>query len=288
MPKTAGQTQVAWALLTEGVAQSRIEAYRLRHMLSRVLSLVEKSEHKEAIYQAAGDLVTAAPRRMGALETALDRTSYALSVLGSDHLRERLPMADRALVDDATHKAKPFTASASTVAARHLLRADLMPPLGFPGGPCHVVHRIHEEIRNSRLRDELIDDVERGMKLDNAEAAKVYDLEKERGGGRFKKMSIVPHAQYRMDQRGVTVTELRMALASFSKAWMDSRSRQGYEAKQWESDMARGQPIRWVDPRIKLAIVFQAVRDTARIITTYWEGQPDPRPGGAGSCPVPR
>lgn len=291
MSKTAGQTQVAWALLTEGVSQARLEAHRLRHMLTRTLSLVEKSKDKEAIYQAAGDLVTAAPRRMEALENTLDRTSYALSVLGSDHLRERLPMDDRAMVDESIHKAKPFAApvvsqAAARVAARHLMQADLMPPLGFPGGPCHVVQRIREEIRNPKLRDELIEDVERGLKLDNSAAAKVYDIEQERGGGRFKKMSIVPHAQYRMDQRGVTVPEIRLALASFSKAWMDFRSRQDPRAKRWEEDMARGEPIRWVDPAIKLAVVFLAIRDTARIVTTYWEGQSDPRPGGTGSCPI--
>lgn len=291
MPKTAGQTQVAWALLTEGVSQSRLEAHRLRHMLTRVLALVEKSEHKEAIYRAAGDLVTAAPRRMEVLENTLDRTSYALSVLGTDHLRDRLPMDDRALVDESIHKARPFSApvvsqGAARVAAKHLLRADLRPPLGFPGGPCHVVHRIHEEIRNPKLRDELIEDVERGLKLDNSAAAKVYGLEKERGGGRFKQMSIVAHAQYRMDQRGITVPEIRLALGSFSKAWMNSRSRQGYEAKRWEEDMARGQPISWTDPQIRLTLVFIAQKDTARIVTTYWEGQPDPRPGGAGSCSV--
>ena len=125
--KQAGQTQLAWALLTEGVAQARLDAHRLRHLLSRALKLVENSPAKEHLYEAAGDMITLAPRRMDALETALDRTSYALSVLGTDHLRDRLPIEDRAIVDDATHKARPFAApqvsdAAERVASRYLRR----------------------------------------------------------------------------------------------------------------------------------------------------------------------
>jgi hypothetical protein len=89
--------------------------------------MVERSTAKEHIYQVAGDLVLAVPRRLEQLETHLDRVSYALSVLGTDHLRERLPMSDRALVDEATHKGRPFTApaikgTASRVAARYMAR----------------------------------------------------------------------------------------------------------------------------------------------------------------------
>lgn len=126
--KHAGQTQVAWALLTEGVAQARLDAHRLRHLLTRALNLVEHSPAKEHFYEVAGDMIMLAPRRMDALETSLDRTSYALSVLGTDHLRERLPIEDRAIVDDATHKARPFAApkvndAARRVAARYTRRA---------------------------------------------------------------------------------------------------------------------------------------------------------------------
>lgn len=120
--KQAGQTQVAWALLTEGVSQARLEAHRLRHTMNRVQTMVDKSPAKEHLYERAGDIIMALPRRLEALETALDRTSYALSVLGAEHLRERLPMADRALVDDAAHKGAPFGRSAARVAERYLRR----------------------------------------------------------------------------------------------------------------------------------------------------------------------
>jgi hypothetical protein len=289
--KTAGQTQVAWALLTEGVSSARLEAHRIRHLAERVMKIIESHPDKDEIYMGMGDILMVGPRRLESLETALDRTSYALSVLGTDHLRERLPLSDRMLVDDAAHKARPFataipTRSTSRVAFRYLQRqADLVPPLGFPGGPCEVAKRIEKEVRNPKLREELIDDVERGRKLTNQEANKIYDLENERGEGRFSKLQITPHAQYRMDQRGVTVPEVRLALRLFQKAWNDERSRRSPLARRWEEDMARREPILWTAKVHKLTIVFVVMgKDSVRLVTTYWEGQSDPRP--EKSCPV--
>jgi hypothetical protein len=292
--KTAGQTQVAWALLTQGVSEARLDAHRIRHLLERVLRLIEDSDAKEHIYEVAGDIIQAAPRKFDHLETVLDRTSYALSVLGEDHLRERLPMEDRALVDQAVHKARPFVSphlqrATSRVAYAYMMRhADLMPPLGFPGGICHVTNRIFEEVRDPKLRDELVDDVEQGKKLTNQDAHQVYELEMERGVGKFKQLQITPHAQYRMDQRGVTVTEIRLGLKSFQKRWNDLRSQKAPQARSWEMDMMRGEPLMWTDPQIHLTIVFMVQgQDRVRLVTTYWEGQPDPKPQGR-TCPAPR
>jgi len=101
-------SQAAWALLTEGVTAARLEAHRLRHLMTRATTLVDKSEQREHLYQVAGDIVQGIPARLEALERNLDRTSYALSVLGTDHLRDVLPMTDRKVVDDATAHARPF------------------------------------------------------------------------------------------------------------------------------------------------------------------------------------
>ena len=101
-------------------------------------------------------------------------------------------------------------------------QADLHPALGYPGGPCHVVERIDEEVRQPRLRDHLSDKVQRGDKLTNPEASKVYDVLAERGpGGLVKKIVITPHAQYRMDQRGVTVNDLRLSFKNLHKQFYD-------------------------------------------------------------------
>ena len=128
--KTASETQVAWALLTEGVAQARLETHRLRHMTTRALKLIEASPAKEHFYKVAGDLIMIAPKRIEDLEQTLDRTSYALAKLGADHLRDRLTIDDRAIVDDAIHRGRPFRApviprsSARRVAERFLKRTS--------------------------------------------------------------------------------------------------------------------------------------------------------------------
>ena len=168
--------------------------------------------------------------------------------------------------------------------------ADLSPPLGFPGGPCQVIERIDEEIHDPGLRDRLVDQVEDGTSLSNSNAAKVYELEAEPGVPRskFKKILITPHAQYRMDQRGITVGDLRVALMGFAKAWNDARSTQSVQARMWEDDMAWGEKIEWVDPRIGLQIVFTASKGTVRLVTAFWKGQSDPRPVDEESCGVHR
>jgi hypothetical protein len=126
--KKASETQVAWALLTEGVAQARLEVHRLRHLTTRALKLIDASPAKEHFYKEAGDMIMIAPKRIEALEDVLDRTSYALAVLGAEHLRDRLSISDRAVVDDAAHRGKPFGAptvsrtSARRVAERWMAR----------------------------------------------------------------------------------------------------------------------------------------------------------------------
>jgi hypothetical protein len=273
--------------------------------------MVDKSSAREHLYQVAGDIIQVAPRRVETLERHLDRLSYILSVLGTDHLRDLLPISDRAIVDDAVAGAGTFgpgmSKSSSRVADLYMAQrvaqqylADLAPPLGYPGGPCQVTQRIWQEVRNPKLWDELVDDVERGLKLENRDAAKVYDLETERGDGAFKKLEIVPHAQYRMDQRGITVPEIRLALRSFSTTWARGRELAKQTVRkpklvqlqsltlQWEEDMARNQPIRWTDPVLKLTLILLVVgKDRVRLVTAYWEGQSDPRGPGEGTCPAP-
>ena len=106
MGKKQATYQAEWSLLMSGVAQARLEMHRIRHQLHRARQLVEASEQKDAIYEVAGDILQVVPRRWSKLESLLDRTAYALMVLGEGNYRDRLPMDDRALVDDAEHKAK--------------------------------------------------------------------------------------------------------------------------------------------------------------------------------------
>jgi hypothetical protein len=116
----------------EGVTQARVEAHRLRLLLSRAETLVETSPAKDHLWQVAGDLIQGFPERMSDLERALDRTNYALVVMGEDFLRGRIPLDDRSVVDEST-KTHPYASPrmkedmASRVARRYLLAKGVAP-----------------------------------------------------------------------------------------------------------------------------------------------------------------
>lgn len=289
--KEAGSSQAAWALLTEGVASARVEAHRLRNHVSRVLKLVEASPAKEHLYEVAGDLILAVPKRLEALEMDLDRTSYALAVLGEDTLRDQLPLSDRKLVDEAVERAKPIFGPGLTKATSRVADAwaqkqgDLTPPLGYPGGPCHVIDRIRSESLPPRTQEQLVDEVEEGKDLPNADAARVYAPFVEEGPrGPFRRIRILSHEQYRMDLRGITVPAVRAALGSFVKFYSDLKSRGPAYVRQLEEDISRGEVITWTDQRLKLTVVFRIERGDFVMVTSYWTGDPDPRPPGEGGC----
>lgn len=99
-PSKTASSQVSWALLTEGVTRARVDVHRLRLLLNRALTMVELSDAKDHLWQVAGDIIQGVPDRIQDVETALDRTSYALALMGEDFLRGRLPLDDRYLVDE--------------------------------------------------------------------------------------------------------------------------------------------------------------------------------------------
>lgn len=288
--KEAGSSQAAWALLTEGVASARVEAHRLRNHLSRALKLVEASPAKDHIYEVAGDILLSVPRRLEALELDLDRTSYALSVLGEDTLRDQLPLSDRKVVDEAVERAKPLfgpglTRSAQRVADAYLRKADLDPPLGHPGGPCQVIDRVREQVRAPRTQQQIVDEVEEGRDLENSEAARVYHPLVERGPeGPFKRLLVESHIQYRMDLRQITLPAVRAALSSFVKHYSDLKSRGPTYVRSLEEDMMHGEVFNWTDPRLGLTVVFRVQGKDLVLITSYWKNDPNPAAPGDGGC----
>lgn len=114
-------SEVAWALLTEGVSGTRIELHRLKHALNRALSLVESSEKREHLYEVAGDLIESAPKQIAKMERLLDRTSFALSNMGETFLKARLPIEDRTRVQEAIQVGNPVARrSVASVVERYL------------------------------------------------------------------------------------------------------------------------------------------------------------------------
>ena len=164
--------------------------------------------------------------------------------------------------------------------------ADLNPPLGKPGGPCYVVQRIDKRVQNPKLKNDLIDEVEDGQDLSNADASKVYGLDKEPGVGLLDDILITAHGQYRMDLRGITVEDVRAALGSFAKQ-MDDWKKLGSPAYPRMLDLMKsGQKIDWTGKN-RLKVIFEVAGTTARLVTTYWKGgqdQPPPKDG----CPLPK
>lgn len=170
-------------------------------------------------------------------------------------------------------------------------KSDLTPPLGFPGGTCHVVDRIQDEVKSPAVRDSLSETVESGRDLSNPEASKVYDIEIERGpGDPFNKIKLTAHVQYRMDLRSITVPEIRLALSNFLKDF-----RKGLElehqsvskpklvqlknnALRWRSVIQAGGGVEYTDPKTGLFLVFEAKRGVATLVTAYWTNIRDPRP----------
>lgn len=120
MARRTASSQVAWSLLAEGVSGARVDVHRLQQILTRAEKLVADSSHREHIHQVAGDIIREIPARVQHLERLLDRTSYALSLMGEEFFKNKIPHEDRSQVDDAVDSISLGTAVAAKVARRHL------------------------------------------------------------------------------------------------------------------------------------------------------------------------
>lgn len=172
--------------------------------------------------------------------------------------------------------------AALKVAARYL-QADLSPPLGDPGGPCHVIRRIKEEVRNPSTQEHLIQEVMDGDDLTNHDVSEVYDLDIESGNKLIRKFDVTPHAQYRMDLRGIKVNDIRQGLMAFAKYVAHLEHLKAPEYERLMDKLRRGDEMDFVSPKTQLFMAFRATKPGAvRIITTYWRGRPDPHAPSSG------
>ncbi len=97
MEKSA--SDATWALLAEGVADARLCVHGVGQMLTKFSKVCQNQQHKELLAKLFGDLIQALPESIQKAERALDRTGYALSKIGEDHIKERLSLEDRAKVE---------------------------------------------------------------------------------------------------------------------------------------------------------------------------------------------
>lgn len=171
------------------------------------------------------------------------------------------------------------------LAQNHL--ADLHPPLGVPGGPCHVIDRIDHTIRNPRLRENLKEEVNEGKDLSNADASKVYPILREHGVDPIKQVVITSHGQYRMDLRGITVEDVRSCIGSFLHQMGEWKSKGNPSYDRMLTSLDRGEKLEWVDRQSGLKIVLQPSHGgSVTLISAFWKGGHDPSPP-RGTCEVP-
>lgn len=146
-----------------------------------------------------------------------------------------------------------------------------------------MIDRIHGQVRNPKIQEGLEQEVAKGDSLSNPDAAKIYQVEHETGVGFMKKLIIGPHAQYRMDLRGVTVPLVRVTLKALNKLLGDLKSQQSPVYERMLRDLQQS-TLEYVEPKLKLAVVLALQdKDTVKLVTTYWKGEQDPLPPGEAS-----
>lgn len=136
-----------------------------------------------------------------------------------------------------------------------------------------MVKRIEQKVKNPSTKKDLIKRVERGEDLKGDERG-IYTVDEETGAEPLSVIRLLPHAQYRMDLRSVTVGDVRAALIDFLNRWGNMKLKQHEEYKR---KLDRGEKIEWTAQSTKLQIVFQYEgRGRVRVITAFWPGKSDP------------
>lgn len=279
-------SEAAWSLLNEGVSTTRVEVHRLKHSLNRTMSLIETSKQRDHIYQVAGDLIVDIPKRLAQIERHLDRTSLALAAMGQTFLKARLPQPDRTRVEEAIQTGNPVTRrSAQAVVAKYLSRkADLSPPVGSPGANCLVQKRIVDRVISKELEHQMVKLMQSGKGLEKGTESKVYSPFWEKGPGEFlEKLLFSPHAQYRMDLRGVTVDQVVATLAKALRVLKTWKEKGDPKYAKVLSELRTENRLRWLDPSNNLFITLAPNGNkTAEVVTVFFQGKPDPKPQ---ACP---
>lgn len=123
--KKIAENQMEWEVVTEGVTAVRLEVHRLHQMVNRGLKVVEVSGKEDECFEAAGDLIVSIPEKIKEIERLLDRTAYALTKMGEENLRNRLPASDRNFVEETSKGISFLDPDQPRVAAQKLATAYL-------------------------------------------------------------------------------------------------------------------------------------------------------------------
>ena len=82
-----------------------------------------------------------------------------------------------------------------------------------------------------------------------------------------------------MDLRGVTTGDIRIALRNFVKQYYNEKSQNSAQYLTWESAIRIGADINFIDRKLgNLFLAFKVKKGKAIIVTTYFDGEQNPRP----------
>ena len=251
--KKRSSSQSAWALLASSVSQARVEAHRLRHMVNRGQKAVDQSTKRDHLYEVAGDLIVGVPQRLSKLESLLDRTSYALSIMGEEFFKGRLPLEDRTMVDEAVKFSQSPFPSSRRVARKFMASSE------------GVLKRVEEAFQKGKInQDEYYSMIDNINNLSNQQSSLIYsgfsfrpnisgntkvktfDRAKNKNqtivvpiSPYIRTVSVTPHAQYRLELRDVSDdhidTFFRGMSAKLTKASYDLKNplRRNTDGAQW-------------------------------------------------------
>jgi len=267
-----------------------------------ICTLQAKDEFKNPSGQSIHHMPIAFSRDMGALRKAVKRELMDAGYDISDRFPNYRPHATLSYSDgDAPYTGPEPTGTFSPVlevwgmSKVHRFpfksrTADLSPSLGLPteAGPCYLAERVYRNVRNPRVRDQLIAEIEEGGRdFDGKDEQIVYDLLAERGPNNSK-LVLTPHTQRRMDERGITVQDIRSGIKNWQKWLNREKSMQTPAGKRVTEELEYGRKLVWEDPKDRLTIVLRGGRrkNEFAIISVFWTDfyNTDRRPK---DCPVP-
>ena len=165
--------------------------------------------------------------------------------------------------------------------------------LGTPGGPCHIIKNIEESDIPDRVKKELTQELYSGKDLDSQDAAYIYDYRTEKyKHDLFRTIELSIHAKYRMDLRSITLDNIQEAFGEFER-WFNYRKKNKHKITKSDAnilqDMSEGTPVRFEANRVGLIIIFKVLSSSkVRLISTWWENKPDPRPPRGKQCSLIR
>ena len=242
--KKKSSSQSAWSLLAGSISQARVESHRISHMINRGQKLVEGSVAKDHLYEVAGDLITGVPQRLANLDRLLDRTNYALSLMGQDFYRGRLSLDDKEMVDQAVKFSQTPFPSARRVANRYIKKV---------AGAKEVIARAQQALNAGNITAQEFQRVVNDPgNVDNRLASKIFPEARfkfSHNGGQIKikvpnkgkvpfenrnligqSVTVKSHAFYRYVYRDFDKTKLNTILNGFANAlfrgFIDNKSRE--------------------------------------------------------------